>query len=387
MARMTTEHRPYQYPWRDSNQARLLVDGEQYFPAMLAAVGGAQRYIALEMYLVISGRVLDQFIDALLAAAERGVEVFLLLDDYGAGGVSPHDRQRLQHPRLRLAFYNPLHYGSLRRSLFRDHRKLLLIDGERAFIGGTGLCDAFDQRYTPLAWHEVMLELQGPCVADWQALFFHTWPGDDEPRLIEAVLTQASPASSGELLGRVAVSQRHDCQEIKRSLLKRIRNAEHWVWIATAYFVPSWKIRRALRQAARRGVDVRLLLPGRHTDHPAVRHAGRRFYHGLLNNGVRIFEYQPRFNHAKVYVADHWCSIGSSNIDRWNLLWNLEGNQEIDDQAFAATVMEVFKQDFRDCHEIKSEQWRLRPWYARIQEWFWGRIDLALQRLSSRWRR
>jgi phosphatidylserine/phosphatidylglycerophosphate/cardiolipin synthase-like enzyme len=170
-------------------------------------------------------------------------------------------------------------------------------------------------------------------------------------------------------------------------LLNHIRSAERTVWLATAYFIPAWRIRRALRNAARRGVDVRLLLPGPHTDHPAIRHAGRRFYGRLLANGVRIFEYQPRFLHSKVFLCDHWVSIGSSNLDRWNLRWNLEANQEIDDSAFAGQVRAMFEADFRESIECRYAQWRKRPWSARARERLWGRVDLWLHRLGRGLRR
>lgn len=189
------------------------------------------------------------------------------------------------------------------------------------------------------------------------------------------------------VLGRVVVSQLANRQEIQRSLVRRLKNAEHWVWITTAYFVPSWKLRRALKHAAKRGVDVRLILPGPHTDHPAVRHAGRRFYFSLLRHNVRIFEYQPRFTHAKAYLCDHWCSIGSSNLDRWNLLWNLEGNQEVDDQTFALELKTQLERDLEQCDEISFASWQVRPWHRRLLEWFWGRIDTWLARLSVRKRR
>ncbi len=157
--------------------------------------------------------------------------------------------------------------------------------------------------------------------------------------------------------------------------------------MTTAYFVPSWRMQRALRKAARRGVDVRLLLPGEHTDHPAIRHAGRRFYYRLLQNGVRIFEYQPRFAHSKVLLCDQWSTIGSSNFDRWNLVWNLEANQEIDDQHFANTVQQMFNDDFAQCVEIDVETWHKRPWHRRFLEWYWGWVDGLLYWFSMRWRR
>ncbi len=377
----------YQFPWRGGNRFRLHVDGGNFFPAMLDAIQQARHFVALEMYLVESGRVLDQFIDALLAAARREIKVFILLDDFGARGISRRDRLRLQHTNISLCFYNPMHYGRLRRVLFRDHRKLLLVDRRIAFIGGAGLTDTFDSRYaTKHPWHDAMVEVRGPCVADWAQLFIETWPAEKSELDFLNHVSSTEKETAQAQMGRVTHTQRSSRQEIKRSLIKRLKSAEHWVWIATAYFVPSWKIRRALRKAARCGVDVRLLLPGPHHDHPAVHHAGRRFYYNLLKHGVRIFEYQPRFSHTKAYICDQWCSIGSSNLDRWNLLWNLEGNQEIDDQDFAGELKRMFENDFNDSTEILYDNWRRRPWYRRLQELFWGRIDIWLNRITARWR-
>ena len=375
----------YRFNWRGGNQFSLLVDGEHYFPAMLEAIDNARHFIALEMYLVESGSILTRFIDAFCRATERGVHVFLLLDDFGARGMHPRDRERLTEAGVRLDFYNPFQYGRLRRNLFRDHRKLLLIDCDLAFVGGTGLTDQFingNEHVRP--WHEVMIAIRGPVVEDWRTLFIDTWPATHDDTRLLTRCPDCSRAQSADQLGRVTISQMSNRQEIKHSLVKRLRAAEHKVRIATAYFVPSWKIRRALIRAARRGVDVGLILPGPHTDHPAVRHAGRRFYHSLLRHGVKVYEYQPGFNHAKLYLVDHWCSIGSSNVDRWNLLWNLEGNQEIEDQNFSKQLEALFEKDLIDCHEILPAQWQARPWHSRLLEWFWGRVDLMIQRLIRR---
>jgi len=373
----------FRYPWRAGNRIQLLVDGARFVPAMVSAIEGAERHVLLEIYLFESGRLADRFCRALVEAAERGVTVCCLLDDFGARGLSTADRHRLTGAGVRLTFYNPLRYGELRRNLMRDHRKLLVVDGETAFTGGAGITDDFystDPTHT--TWHEVMVAIRGPCVADWHALFARTWERAAGQPLALTAPPPASNTGSG-VPGRVT-SNTPQRMEIKRSLLKRIRGAERRVWIATAYFIPSWKIRRALRRAAQEGIDVRLLLPGRHTDHPAVRHAGRRFYGRLLSGGVRIFEYRPRFLHAKVALCDDWCSTGSSNIDRWNLRWNLEANQEIDTPVFADQVARLFTDDFLEADEITYEQWRNRPWHRRLLEQFWGRVDLLLERLGER---
>jgi phosphatidylserine/phosphatidylglycerophosphate/cardiolipin synthase-like enzyme len=226
-----------------------------------------------------------------------------------------------------------------------------------------------------------MVKVQGPVVADWETLFCENWQrwSSVPVRTLEAL-----PATAGDQTGRLTTNQHRRPTEVKSSLLKHIRAAERRVWLATAYFIPSWKIRRALRQAASAGIDVRLLLPGPYCDHPAVRHAGRRFYGRLLRHGVRIYEYQPSFLHAKVILCDQWCAVGSSNIDRWNLRWNLEANQEIDDRAFADQLTEMFEKDFTESLELDDESWRRRPWYLRLLERFWGGVDLWLEREGQR---
>ncbi|MEN8171080.1 MAG: phospholipase D-like domain-containing protein [Pseudomonadota bacterium] len=367
------------FPWRAGNRYQLLNDGEQFFPAMLHAIAHAQQHILLDIYLFESGNIANQFIDAFITAAERGVQLYLLLDDFGARGLQLTDRRRLQHPSIHLAFYNPMHYGTMRRNLFRDHRKLLIVDQRIAFTGGAGLTDEFDSQTHPLhSWHDVMLSIRGPVVSDWQHTFSQSWNLWGSPPLS---LTEITQPTAGGGPGRVSLNT-PSRMEIKRSLINRIRGAEKSVWIATAYFIPSWKIRRLLRHAAHRGVDVRLLLPGPHTDHPSVRHAGRRFYGRLLLNGVRIFEYQPRFLHAKMLLCDDWLSIGSSNIDRWNLRWNLEANQELLGGEVIEQAYTLFSRDFEQSHEISHDFWRARPWYRRLPEWFWGKIDRWLERCT-----
>lgn len=380
------------FPWRSGNRFELLVDGGHFFPAMLTAIKAARHYVLLEMYLFKSGAIADEFIGALAAAAARGVQVYLLLDDFGARELNNGDRRRLLDAGILLTFYNPLHYGKLRRNLWRDHRKLLLVDGDVAYTGGAGITDDFSPAL-PLHWHDVMLAVRGPCVADWQQSFAQVWgiTRGNEHGTLPVPATSAPPQSPapspshapGHSAGRVTLNEPIR-MEIKRSLLTRLRGAERRIWIASAYFIPSWKIRRALYQAARQGCDVRLLLPGPHTDHPGVRHAARRYYTRLLAAGVRIFEYQPRFLHAKILLCDTWLSIGSSNIDRWNFSWNLEANQEVEDHGLAEQVAALFEADFTQSLEVLPGAWRRRAWYRRALERFWGHIELWLERLSQR---
>ncbi|MDZ7641996.1 MAG: phospholipase D-like domain-containing protein [Desulfurivibrio sp.] len=405
------------FPWRAGNRFELLVDGERFFPAMLADIAAARHFVLLEMYLLTSGRVAESFIAAFEAATARGVEVFVLADDFGANGLHQAYRDRLRTAGVQLVFYNPLHYGKWHRNLWRDHRKLLVVDGTLAYTGGAGLTDdfvpppapppAFALLVAPPPWHDVMLKVQGPCVADWQTAFGQLWKHTRGGRSrrqppLPSEPPQSHPADGGKPYNPVAaksaaaretltsgnrqpgpgrvVLNNPARMEIKRSLLTRLRRGRQRAWLASAYFIPSWKVRRALYQAARRGCDVRLLLPGPLTDHPSIRHASRRYYGKLLAAGVRIFEYQPRFLHAKLLLIDHWVSVGSSNIDRWNFRWNLEANQEATDPALEDQIKTLFKQDFAASEEILPGQWRHRPWYQRLPEQFWSRLESWLAR-------
>jgi len=374
----------YRFSWRDGNRFDLLVDGHAFFPAMLDAIRGARRRILLESYLFESGYVGDRFIQALRMSANRNVAIYLLLDDFGSLGLHNSDRKRLQQAGIHLSYYNPLHYGRLKQNLFRNHRKLLAVDGEVAFVGGMGFTDAFEPPpgSSRLPWRETVLKINGPSVADWERVFRKNWNlWSSEWLLPPPGKIMRPPAAGGS--GRVVTSAGPNRQEIKRSLLGRARRARQRIWIATAYFLPSRKLQRVLRHSARNGVDVRLLLPGSQTDHPAIRQAGRRFYAKLLKNGVRIYEYQPRFMHAKVLLCDDWVSIGSSNIDRWNFRWNLEANQEALDNSLAKRVAAMFEEDFNRSVEYTAEAWHRRSLWKRLSERFWGAIDLWIDRISQ----
>jgi phosphatidylserine/phosphatidylglycerophosphate/cardiolipin synthase-like enzyme len=393
MKALSKTSRRFHFPWREGNRFDILVDGSNFLPRMLDAINSACETILLEMYLIESGSVVDRFITALLDAAERDVQAYLLLDDYGAIGLKQRERERLVHKNIHIAYYNRLRSHStlynlyriflLRQehSLYRNHRKLLLIDGQTAFVGGTGLVDEFDPPGHPeMQWRETMVSIQGPVVADWQQLFTTSWNKSTQQTLS---LPQPQPVEHTEAQrGRITVNDIERYSEVLLSLTRHIAHARVRVWLATAYFVPRWRIRRALKRAAKSGIDVRLLLPGPITDHPGVRSISHRLYGRLMKNGVRIFEYQPRFMHAKSVLCDDWVAIGSSNFDRWNLRWNLEANQEIKDEVLAAQVKEMFEHDFSNSVEYSYEQWYRRSWFKRLLQWFWKQVEILSQKIG-----
>jgi cardiolipin synthase A/B len=338
------------WPWRTGNVFQLLDGGGEFFEAMLEAIDAASTSVLLEMYLVQSGAITTRFIAALGAAVQRGAQVRVVFDGFGAFGFSRADRRRLLAAGVQLRFFNPLRLSNRLGNLLRDHRKLLVTDGCTAFVGGAGLTDQF-ARGPRGPWREVAPRPCPPC----------------------------EPGATG----RLSLSEARQRSVLANGVRLRIDSATRRAWIMSAYFVPSRRFRKALRRAARRGVDVRLLMPGPRTDHPWVRQAARRFYGKMLRNGVRIFEYQPHMLHAKVIVCDDWVSIGSSNLDRWSFRWNLEANQEVADAPFADTVAALFESDLRVSRAISRRYWRQRAWLDRLRESIAGALDRQL----DRWRR
>jgi phosphatidylserine/phosphatidylglycerophosphate/cardiolipin synthase-like enzyme len=370
------------WPWREGNHFRLLDASEQYFERMIQAIDDAKSYILLEMYLVESGVLAGRFIEAFVRAAHRGIGVRLLLDGFGSLGLAQADRRRLTDGGVELRFYNVVQLRKRLHNFLRDHRKLMLVDGKVAFVGGVGLTDEFGVTGPPgWPWRDLVVEIHGPVVSYWQQAFARTWQRSGGELTLS--LPSLDPLPGKGARARVVLSEAWYRSELANAVAQRIGTAKIRAWIMSAYFVPSRRFRKALRRAARRGVDVRLVVPGPLTDHPWVRHAARRFYGKLLRNGVRIFEFQPRVLHGKMSICDDWVSAGSSNLDRWSFKWNLEANQEIDDAPFAGVAAAVFDKDCGQSVELDRRRWPQRAWVDRLQERLAGWLDRRL----DRWRR
>ena len=378
------------FAWRAGNSFELLHDGPAFFPKILQAIDQAQRRVDVELYLVEDGQCADLFIEHLIDAVRRGVTVRCLFDAFGSSRLSARARERLLQGAVLLRFYNPIHWRRGLGNLYRDHRKLVLIDGYEGFVGGTGVSDDFWQPgHKSASWHELMVAMRGPILADWQQLFERQWQdcmGDCAWRAHGQWAGQTLPGvpAAGRGTGRVAYGDALQHRDIVQALLHHLLQAKQLVWLATPYFLPTWKVRRALRKAARRGVDVRLLLTGRHTDHAPVRYAGQRYYRRLLRSGVRIFEYQPRFLHLKMVLVDNWLSIGSCNFDHWNLRWNLDANLEALDPELTAQAQASFISDFAQSLEITQEHWQKRSLLERLRSHGWGWLDRVVVNLLDR---
>ncbi|MEB0039004.1 MULTISPECIES: phosphatidylserine/phosphatidylglycerophosphate/cardiolipin synthase family protein [unclassified Pseudomonas] len=378
------------FAWRADNHFNLLIDGPAFFPRMIAAIEQAQQQVELELYLVEAGSCADAVVQALVLASQRGVIVRCLFDSFGAQAFTLSLRKRLTDAGVILRFYNRMHWRRGLRNLYRDHRKLLLVDRQLAVVGGTGVTNEFwhPERDTS-DWHEVMVEITGPMVVDWQALFDRQFHANERPTAWRPAHIFGLPRLprvpvKGVGMGRVAYADAHQHRDILQSLVRALSSGKRRIWLATPYFLPTWKVRRALRRAAARGVDVRLLLTGPRTDHPSVRYAGHRYYPRLLKSGVKIFEYQPCFLHLKMVLIDDWVSIGSCNFDHWNLRFNLEANLEALDPALTLAVASSFQKDFALSTEVSLEDWKSRPLLRRVQQRIWGWIDRLVVNVLDR---
>ena len=374
---MRTPRRPLRFPWRDRNRFELLVQGTRYFPAMLEAIDAARSQVALEFYWVATGRIANQFVRALARASRRGVRVRMLVDDYGGSDLDAIDRRRLAEAGVELVRFNPLRVRIGWGNLVRDHRKLLLVDDQFAFVGGSGIADPFDGDD---GWRDNMLRIEGECVGDWWQLFAQVW-------LRSCGRESATPATppAGEAPGRVVGGGAGPWRAVLAAAVADIRRARERVWLVTPYFLPPMRLRRELTRARRRGCDVRLLLPdAEHCDVPAVQAAGRRYYDRLLRRRIRVFEYHERVLHQKVLLADTRVTIGSSNFDRWGLRWNLEANQSADSMELAQSVAAVLADDFSHCREITLAERAHLSWWQRLVERFWGWLEGAAARAAQR---
>ncbi|MCG8671410.1 MAG: phospholipase D-like domain-containing protein [Pseudomonadales bacterium] len=385
-------------PWRVNNQFQLLVNGDVFYPEILRAIENAQQSIEIELYLCDSGDIANQFIETLSAASKRGIEVRVLLDAVGSNGFKQRDRQQLRNNGVDLRFYNRFQTKRILHNLARDHRKIVAIDNKIVFVGGAGIADEFFNKdgnaENPSSWRELMVKIQGPIVADWRYLFERVWHQHKGPEGLthwrdkiydftryyqkQARLITEKPQA------HVNASRGMGSEQIKGALVTELRKAKYQAWIATAYFYPSRKLRRAIRRAAKRGVDVRLLLPGPKTDHPSIRYAGRTYYSDLLNDGVKIYEYQPSFMHMKIALVDDWVSVGSCNFDRWNLRWNLEANQEVIDPRLAKQVFDMLVNDFKSSVLYSAESWPERPYFIKLKERFWAYVGVFIEQYLYR---
>ncbi len=340
--------------------------GAEAFRRMLAAIDQASRSIQLEVYIFQPDATGERFRAALIRAARRGVPVEVLLDAFGSNGLPAGYWRELEELGGTVRLFNPF---SWRLFVFRDHRKLLLIDGTVAFVGGFNIGDEYDGDGVTHGWRDLGWELRQPdAVRQLAAAFagmFHAY--DLRHRLLLRIrrpLLRQTPASrhGPVLLGGPRLRR----NQFRMSLRRALRSARH-VQIISGYFVPNFRMRRALRRVARRGGTVELILAGK-SDVPIAQLAGRHLYGALLRAGVKIHEYQPQILHSKLIIVDDAVYVGSANLDvrsfgiNYELMVGLEGPQ------LAAEARELFAADRRQAVEITLPHWRKsQDWLTRLR--------------------
>jgi phosphatidylserine/phosphatidylglycerophosphate/cardiolipin synthase-like enzyme len=344
---------------------------------MLADIEAAQEELLIGTYLWESDETGRSFLEAARDAARRGVRVRLLLDGIGSHRVDQEDLESLQASGGRFAFYHALRFPLIDSRLMRRfHRKLLVIDGRLAYTGGAGFADGWTQP-PPLEWWDLMARIAGPATIDLRALFVRDWARTSRENLPESVQQKHDHPPATQTL-QMLVTRRGQ-PELLRRLRLEIATAQEKVHLVSAYFVPGFRLRRALRRAARRGVEIRILLPGARTDHIAVRAAGRRYYHNLLQCGIRIYEFQRSMLHSKYAVVDRrWGFIGSSNLDNWSARFNQELDVGLQSGPAVDALSTQFEEDLAAAREITLKQWRERPFSSRFLETIFGWIDPLL---------
>jgi cardiolipin synthase len=397
------------------NKATILQDGRQTYPQMLAAIRGAKSSVNMEMYIFEDDEVGQAFAAALVERAKAGLPVRLLYDSAGCHDTPKEFFKAMADQGVKVAEYNPLTPEQFLKKGFalqrRDHRKVLVVDGKVAFLGGINVSGVYgsvataskskrtsdsaapgasgggmsgssgsggsskpvnhfgeDVPFDKRPWHDLQVKLEGPVVADVQQAFVHQWQKTtheklDDPRLMPQLTPQGH-----EVVRLLESAAREEPNRLYVALVSAIDNAETEVIVMNAYFVPHPDLLDALKRAARRGVDVKLILPAK-SDNPLVYYAGRSYYGDLLEGGVKIYERESRFVHAKSAMVDSvWCTIGSTNLDWRSLVYNDELNAVILSPDFAKQMRQVFDQDFSVSRELTRESWDKRPLTDRMRE-------------------
>jgi cardiolipin synthase len=351
------------------NRAEILNNGDEIFSAMTQAIREAKATVNLECYIVKDDRAGKIMASALMDAARRGVEVRVLVDGTGSKFSGPL-LDRMREAGVDARKYRPIRLWTLHKIARRTHRKILVVDGTVSFTGGFGIADQWlgDAR-NPQEWRDMMVQVTGPASAQMQSIFSEDWTFTTGEILAgDKFYPRLAPA--GEIEAQAIKVSRGDSSSLAAMLhYVAIRSARESIYIQNAYFVPERQIREALKQASQRGVDVRIMIPGRHMDQPLVRMASRRHYGDLITAGVRIFEYNGTMMHNKDSVIDGVFSIiGSINFDARSMHENAEASFAFYDREFGARMEAVFAEDESRCREISYESWKRRSIEQRLAE-------------------
>lgn len=360
-------------PLLPGNAVAVLLDGDGTFPPLWRDLRAARRSLTVQLYYISPGLLLDSLVTVLSDRGRAGVRTHFLYDAVGAT-VPDSVLAALRAAHVRVAAFRPVRWYTLRKAQNRSHARVVVIDGLRGYTGGFGIDDRWrGSGAAPQEWRETNVRIQGPAVAHLQAAFATAW-SEATAELLTGELYFPAAAHRSVPGGAVTAGVMHaqptpGATAAERLFALSVAAARERLYITSAYFVPGAEVIAQLAAAARRGVDVRLLLPGAHTDVPITRWAARGAYERLLRNGVRIYEYQPGMVHAKSAVVDGvWSAIGSMNLDNRSFVHNEEVVLLAWDQALGASLEASFRADLGRAREITLPRFRERPWRERLRE-------------------
>lgn len=361
----------YGEPFFDGNSVELLPVGREAFERIFETVRQARRIVCLEFYIYRNDETGSEMADILKEKARSGLDVYVLYDHLGSLGTPRKFWRGLKEAGVKVRVSHPFKWSSPGRYVHRDHRKLIIVDGNVAFTGGLNVANEYRglhlRRKEP--WRDTGIIVKGPSAAALFQTFKRAWKTWGGERI--AYVPEIDSEGALPVVAIFAHSSRGR-RRMRRLLYYSINHARRDIYLTTAYFTPSRRMRETLKAAVRRGVRVRLLVPGQ-SDVPAAHHAGRVFFAELLRAGVEIYNYMGQVLHAKTYVFDGcWSIAGSANLDSQSLRWNDEGNVGILDEEFAALMIETFNEDLKRSARIRLEDWLKRPHCDRVKERFFS---------------
>ncbi|HSH59230.1 MAG TPA: phospholipase D-like domain-containing protein [Acidimicrobiales bacterium] len=355
---------------RQGNRVTILRNGRQMFPAMLEAISSAKETIDFSSYIYWPGDITDQFSDAFGERAEAGVEVNVILDGYGSAKVDHQTVERMERAGVTVSFFRPPSWYTIHKANNRMHRRLLIVDGKVAFAGGVGIADMWTgDAQDPEHWRETHARIEGPAVRDIVEGFQENWTEATRRLVGTSHVPELESFDDGVAVQVTRSSPSTGATAVAELFYAAIVGARRRLWITTAYFTAGSAFLEALCAAARRGVDVRILVAGRHVDKKIVRKSAQRAYGELLDSGVRIFEYDETMLHAKTMIVDDgWADIGSSNFDHRSFALDAELNVSVFDIGLITELERHFVDDLEVSEELDAERWRNRSLTQRAGE-------------------
>ncbi|HEX5738060.1 MAG TPA: phospholipase D-like domain-containing protein [Hydrogenophaga sp.] len=358
-------------PFLPGTKVRALLNGDEIFPPMLAAIRSAQVSITFETYIYWAGDIGREFAAALAERARQGVKVHVLLDWVGSAKMDDSLVAMMEQAGVQVRRFHPPHWSHLGRMNNRTHRKLLIADGRIGFTGGVGVAPQWTGRaQDPDHWRDTHFEVEGPVVAQMQSVFVDNWikvMGDvlHGPEYFPA-LEPAGPA----LAQMFSSSPSGGSESMQLMYLFAVTAASRSIDLSAAYFVPDALTLQALSDALKRGVRLRIVVPGKHIDSDTVRSASKAQWGPLLKAGAIIAEYGPTMYHCKLMIVDGLLtSVGSTNFDNRSFRLNDEATLNIVDEAFASAQTAAFEADLALAHRVSYAQWEARPARERLAEW------------------